>query len=268
MTSTTFSRFNKLANDPLTDAIDQVAATQMKADAFKDMRNLALLGAGAGVAGRGVVGLINLLKGPRPSTTRLQGPTELPLPLPYRDEKEKVAGITEKTSLPYYGPGMMMAGLAGAGLGWKGADMLLDSRRKREREQQLEAARSEFHDALLSQYDAPLQVGSSQARIKSAASVEVGQALDRLFEQFVQTGNELEKTATMADIGGKALSGYGTYAALAALMGGAWAYDKGKKRSRRAVLESALKQRQRNQFAQSPTEIYAVPEPAMMAPAA
>lgn len=246
------------ALDPLTTAVDQAAAGQMRADAFRDMRNLALLGAGAGVAGRGVVGLVNLLKGQRPNTKRLQGPTELPMPIPYRpDEEEKTAGITEKTSLPYYGPGMMLAGMAGAGLGWKGADMLLDARRKAERQKELEKARAEFHDVLLSQYDQPFAQGSGQALLKSAeaeAGAEIGRELRSLFDQF-------EKCATLADIGGKALGMYGTYASLAALMGGTWAYDKAKKRSRRAVLESALKKRQQQQFAQAPTEIYAVPEP-------
>lgn len=255
-------RSKQAADDPFTTAVDQAASTQMHADALRDMRNLAVLGAGAGIAGRGVVGLLNLLKGQRPTTKRLAGPTELPLPLPYRaeeDEQQKVAGFTDKTSLPYYGPGMMLAGLAGAGLGWKGADMLLDSRRKAEREKELEEARSQFHDAMLSQYDAPLSVGSSSARLeKAAADKELGRELDQLFSMF-------EKTATWADMGGKALGAYGTYASLAALLGGTWAYDKAKRRSRRSVLESALKKRQREQFAQSPTEIYAVPEPARMA---
>ncbi len=251
------------ALDPLTTAVDQAAAGQMQSDAFRDMRNLALLGAGAGVAGRGVVGLVNLLKGTRPSTKRLQGPAELPMPVPYHPDEEeqlKTAGITEKTSLPYYGPGMMLAGLAGAGIGWKGADMVLDHRRQAERQQELEKARSEFHDVLLSQYDQPYAQGSGQARIKSAGDgAAIATELDNLF-------NDFEKCATMADIGGKALGMYGTYASLAALMGGTWAFDKAKRRSRRAVLESALKKRQQQQFATSPTEIYAVPEPAMAAP--
>lgn len=259
MTSSILSTVSKFAldNDAVAAAVEQAASNQLRADAFRDMGNLALAGAGAGLAGRGVVGLLNLLRGPRPQK-RLAGPAELPLPLPYKpDEEEKVAGVTQKTALPYYGPGMLLAGLAGVGLGWKGADMVLDSRRKAEREKELEAARSQFHDALLSQYDAPLAQGEMTAKV--AADRELGRELDALFATF-------EKTATLADWGGTAAGAYGTYATLAALLGGTWAYDKAQKRSRRSVLESALKKRQRNQFAQSPTEIYAVPEPVATVP--
>lgn len=256
----------KRSNDPLTAAVDQAARTQLRSDAVNDVRNLALMTLGVGAAGRGVVGLMNMLRRHKPSP-RLQGPTELPLPLPYQAEEDqpqlKVASITTKTALPGYGPAMMLTGMAGLGLGWKGADMVLDTMRKKEREQELAAARKEFHDALLHQYDAPLSTGSSTAALQKTAAAAIGGELDQLFDRVV---DGIEKTATMADWGGHAANTYGTYAGLAALLAGAWAYDKANKRSRRSVLESALKKRQRKQFDQSPTEIFAVPEPATTVP--
>jgi hypothetical protein len=172
---------------------------------------------------------------------------------------------TTKGGIPWYGPAVLGGGLAGIGLGWKGMDKLLDSRRQREQQQELDQARQEFHDALLGQYDEPIKTHPSLMKKKGgdeSTMEKVGKALDDLFDKFEEAKADQEKTAVdWSNLAGQAAGGYGMYAGLSGLLTGAVVYDKMSKRSRRAVLEKALQQRQRRKFMQSPTEIMAVPEP-------
>lgn len=260
----------KEARDPGTDAfagaVQDMASGQLKSDAFRDVRNVGLTALGVGAAGRGLVGLIQMMKSNKKKTR--SGPAYLPLPYP---AQAKTAGFmggdaaSSKSGIPWYGPAMLGGGLAGLGLGWKGMDKVLDARRQREQKQELETARQQFHDALLSQYDEPVKVhpgmisGGKQAA--DDTMVKVGQALDALYLAVEAAKEKAEKTAVdWSNMGGQAASGYGMYAGLTGLLTGALVYDKINKRSRRAVLEKALQKRQRRKFMQSPTEIYAVPE--------
>lgn len=266
----------KEARDPsgeaFASAVQDMAAGQLKGDAFRDIRNVGLTALGVGAAGRGIVGLIQHMKQNRAKKTR-SGPAYLPLPYP-----AKTAGFldgdgaTTKGGIPWYGPAMMLGGLGGLGLGWKGMDKVLDARRQREQESELAAARQQFHDALLSQYDEPIKVHPEMlsGKKKSAADdtmVKVGEALDELYDVFQKAAAE-EETRPMSksaidwsNVAGQAAGGYGMYAGLSGLLTGALVYDKIQKRSRRAVLEKALAKRQRRKFMQQPTEIYATPEP-------
>ncbi len=266
----------KQARDPsgeaFAGAIQDMAAGQLKSDALRDVRNIGLTALGVGAAGRGLVGIIQHMKQNRAKKTR-SGPAYLPLPYP-----AKTAGFLDgdsastKGGIPWYGPAMLLGGLGGLGLGWKGMDKVLDARRQREQESELAAARQQFHDALLSQYDEPIKVHPElMAGKKKAASddtmVKVGEALDELFDNFQKAAAE-EEARPMAkaavdwsNVAGQAAGGYGMYAGLSGLLTGALVYDKIQKRSRRAVLEKALDKRQRRRFMQQPTEIYAVPEP-------
>lgn len=281
-------RRSKQASTGFADAVGDMAGAQLKADAMRDVRNVALATLGAGAAGRGVVGLLNVLRG-RPKKTR-SGPTVLPLPYPAETppammppipEEEKVGGFlagdaaATKSGIPWYMPAMMLGGLGGLGLGWKGVDAIINRRRKADRESELNTVRQEFHDALLGQYDAPIKVPSMNVKKAGDDTMQkVGEALDRLYDQVSNTFAALhepraplsalggmKRAVDWANLAGGATGAYGTYAGLASLMTGALVYDKMKKRSRRAVLEKALQRRQRRQFMQSPTEIYAVPEP-------
>lgn len=160
-----------------------------------------------------------------------------------------------KSGIPWYGPAMMGAGLGGLAVGWKGIDSVLNKRRQRERDKELESARQEFHDALMSQYDKPLTGAGPMKKAGDSPMEKVGADLDRLYDQF-------EKAAgTLSDHAGQLAGGYGMYAGLAGLMTGALVYDKAKKRQRRAILDKAMQRRERRKFNVSPPEITAVPEP-------
>jgi hypothetical protein len=392
------------------DALQGMAATQLKSDAFRDVRNVGLTALGVGAAGRGLVGLLQHMRSNKPRKTR-SGPAYLPLPFPASPEKtgslkavlpllqgagRKVGGIlgqgvrdaklglgvgqesrdlanltakarggyqslaqgvddaanirpaldplgradarmatnateelqflnhnhtpnrvnslysaldalnrskargdrmvnvgagvggavagnqltkrggfldggeaTSKSGIPWYGPAMLLGGLGGLGLGWKGMDSVLDARRKKQMEGELVTARQQFHDALLGQYDKPVELHPELMK-KSAdeATMEkVGRELDALYDKFVgavtaEEARPTEKAALdLSNMAGQAAGGYGMYAALSGLLTGSLVYDKMAKRSRRSVLESALKKRQRRRFMQQPTEIYAQPEP-------
>lgn len=62
-----------------------------------------------------------------------------------------------------------------------------------------------------------------------------------------------------ADTAGAAMNAYGAYAIPAALGVGALAYGHGKAHSRRAVLDAALKRRQRERASRSPIQLFASP---------
>lgn len=395
--------------DAFAGALQDMAATQLRSDALKDVGNVGLTALGVGAAGRGLIGLIQHLKATRPRKTR-SGPAALPLPMPVQPEKVgavlpaalkallqraggavrqggrdlrlglgagpearelanlqgavrgshqalaggvddalnvgknpatlpggrpdlraagaaedalghlaanhnpaavsqmhgrlaellasqargknlvtggagaaglaggyqlgKSAGFldgdaaTTKSGIPWYGPAMLLGGLGGLGVGWKGMDALIDARRKKQMEGELEQARTQFHDALMAQYDRPAKLAPGLGKAAGDDTmVRVGRAIDAL---FVKLGAALDREAArptekaaldLSNLAGQAVGGYGMYAGLSGLLTGALVYDKINKRSRRAVLEAALKKRQRRRFMQSPTEIYAQPEP-------
>jgi len=167
---------------------------------------------------------------------------------------------SSKGGIPWYGPAMLLGGLGGLGAGWAGMDKLLDVEQKRRRKTEMDEARQQFHDALMSQYSSPIAT-HPELNKKSAdeTMVKVGEALSGLFSSFQKA--LFEKAALdWENLAGKATGGYGMYAGLSGLLTGAYVYDKIQKRSRRAILEKALQKRQRRNSMQAPTEIYAVPE--------
>lgn len=159
-----------------------------------------------------------------------------------------------KSGIPWYGPAMMLSGLAGLGVGWHGTDKILNARRKRDQQAELSAARQEFHDALMGGYSPAGEKAGTDATM-----VKVGAALDALYQKMQSA---VEKQAVdVPNAAGQLAGGYGMYAGLSGLLAGALVYDKMQKRSRRAVIEKALQKRQTRDFVQRPTQIYAVPEP-------
>jgi hypothetical protein len=263
----------KQASQPFVQAVQGMAGQQLKSDALGDVGNLALATLGLGAGARGAVGLYNLLRN-RPVNTR-SGPAELPLPIPVaappaEEEEEKLAGFlsgdaaSTKGGLPWYGPAMMLAGMTGLGAGWKGVDMLLDSRRQKQREEELNKARSDFNNALLAQYDQPVTgLGTLKAASDDAQTMQkVAEELDVLYDQFAAA---FTKQADLGNIAGMATGGYGMYAGLSGLLAGAMVFDKIRKRSRANVVNKALQRRERRTFQQQPPEVYAVPEPVEMA---
>lgn len=253
-------------------------ASTLKADAYNDIKNVAMAGLGIGAAGRGAMGLVQLLRANKPKKTR-SGPANLPLPYPAKSAAVKQAEgwlgdmlqgnlAGSKTGIPAYQPAMVLGGLGALGLGWKGMDAVINNRRQATANAELESAKQNFHDALIGQYDEPVQVhptqieGKPKLKAKTASDatmVKVGQELDALFTEL---STVTEKQAIDWDnLSGQLAGGYGVYAGLTGLGAGALAYQQTQKRSRKAVLDKALKRRQLRKYMQSPTEIYATPEP-------
>ncbi len=95
---------------------------------------------------------------------------------------------------------------------------------------------------------------------------KVGEELDALFDTL-DSRYELEKNAlfentiaaskNLANVG---LGAYGTYAGLTALLGGVVAYNKMRSRSKEKVLEDAIEQREREQFNNTPVQVYGMPQ--------
>jgi hypothetical protein len=272
-----FGERTKAANDPSTEAfaqaVQQMHASQLKSDALRDVGNVGLTALGVGAAGRGLLGLVQMLNSHKPKKTRT-GPNFLPLPYPVTAEKTAgfLAGddAATKGGIPWYGPAMVLGGAGALTAGWRGVDKLIQSRRKREMQGKLDDARQQFHDALLGQYDEPIKVRPEAMQKKLAADLNALSAdLSRLFGLFekaalAEAQSPTEKRAVdLSNAAGRAAGGYGIYAGLTGLLTGSMVYDKIRKRSRRAVIEKALQQRQRQQFMRQPTEILARPEPVL-----
>jgi hypothetical protein len=266
----------KAAGEPLdfSDAVQSANSAGLRSEALGDIRNLFLTSLGAGLVGRGGVGLVNTLMRNRQRKQKT-GPTLLSMPYPAEPKianwlTDGLAGDSASTKggIPFYYPGMTAAGLAGIGLGWKGLDAVLEKRRKSEREQELGQARQQFHDALMSQYTQPVKTPGALIN-KSAAEqttmTKVGSALDKVWEKCSQALDTVtsKEAFDIPNALGASAGAYGAYAGLTGLMSGAFIYDKMKKRSRGAILDKAMQRRRRREFMQRPTEIFATPEPTM-----
>jgi len=142
-------------------------------------------------------------------------------------------------------------GLAGLYGGWKLTDYVMDKRRKAELEEELEDVKS--------RYDS---VASSAFSKDSSADMSVDETFDKLAEFMTQPS--LTKQAdnpidTISGIGGAAVGVGATYAVLAALLAGYGSHSLFSGRSRRKLIEDALKERQSGKPA-IPYTTYETPE--------
>ena len=155
-----------------------------------------------------------------------------------------------KTGIPYYLAGTVGAGAGGAYGGWKLMDMLLDRRRMQAQEDDLEKAREDFQQALVSRH--------SRGK-KASADNTLGEDLDLLFDTLSVKCAALEKKAQEGTPTGNALGTvldyYGLYAGGTGLLGGVLMYNAAKKRQRRALLEKAKEERERQRFEKQPPRI-------------
>lgn len=166
---------------------------------------------------------------------------------------------TTRTGIPWYLTGNMAAGTGGAVGGWKLMDLLLDRRRSSAQEDELEKAREEFREALLSR-----RVGTKRASDGNT----LGEDLDLLFDTLSEKCASTEKAAAdegegsdLMNLLGQGAGVYGLYAAGSGLLGGVLMYNAAKKRQRRALLEQAKKERERMAFERRPPRIEAFPFP-------
>lgn len=170
-------------------------------------------------------------------------------------------GATEKAQMPLYLGGMTAATIGGLAGGHALAGSLIEKKRKADLAAELEDARTEYRNALVSNY-APKAV-ISPPHLKTAE--DCGTVLDRLADELGVDAMSIEKAAeTGAQMFGRLASGYGAFAVPVAALSGLAAYKYTKSRSDDELLEKALKERQRLRAAQRPPEVYAVPEPVTM----
>lgn len=265
-------------------AIDPVDA-EIRSQALKDILTVGGLAAAGGIGARGLLGLRYMFGRRRPDLSRAIGPTVISIPTPVfknpRDEvrarglaKAANAPLSGRTGLPWYLPGLTLAGVGGLAGGYRLMDVLMDKKRKADLEAEILAAKDDYHRALLDQYDPAMvpsadtmpdeplpaktvnaPAGAAKLRLKSA---ELQTDLDALANQVEKVGAE---KAAMPNWANKGLGVYGTIAALLALGSGTAAYNYTKKRSTNRLLEDSLRQRERDRWSRRPPELYAIPTP-------
>ena len=146
------------------------------------------------------------------------------------------------------------AGLATAYGGYKLTDYILDKRRKAELEDELDDVKQRYEEVAARNFD----------KESSERSVEVDASFDALAEYMTQScmykqalfGFENPFKGVIDGGVGMATGGYGAYALLASLLAGYGTHSLFKGRSDRALIEQALKERQKS----SPSLPYATYE--------
>jgi len=234
----------------------------LQRSAQSDILKAMLIAGGAGAAMRGVSGLSRMFSGsqqPVPSRT-----VDMPVMYPRDKEEEgeekvaKNADATSRFGLNYYIPGMLLGAPAAAYGGWKGVDAILDKQRRKKTEADLEEAKQEYQQSLLGAY----KRGSDDSDPLAA--------LDAVFdEHYAKQAADAEQPGFFADLFRNyapnfpgAATGLAAAYAIPAGLGGYAADDSiMKKRSKRALLEKAMKERARRQAMQQPAELYAIPTP-------
>jgi len=207
-----------------------------------------MLALGAGL--RGVEGIRNLVgrrmkddnEYDNNNAGRPEGPVFASVPYYAKESRDKHAQVTKRRGLSWYMPGLLLGGGAGAYGGYKLMDMILDRRRRQEADDELEHAREEFSKALL---------GEPQDQ-KTGSAGSQADSFDVLFDR-------LQKKANLSDLWGTVKGIYGSYALLSSLLTGLYAYKKFSGGT--DTLEEARKRRLREQYAERPSEVFAVPTP-------
>jgi hypothetical protein len=223
---------NKIAETKKANVLKDLKKQEDNAAARTLISKALLTALGGGMAIRGLTGFRNVLQ----NRDAVESPTTSEFSLPYGyEEEEKQADAWDN---PWTMPSILLGGPAAFYGGWKGVDKLLDKQRTAKSEDELEAAKEEYRQALLGSY-------------KQSSDRSTEELLDSCFEKaasFERLGN-LGK--------GVALT-YGIGAPLAAY---ALVNDRMQKASRRKLLEKAIKERARRRAKQQPIELYALPEP-------
>lgn len=214
------------------------ASQTVTQDAMGRLGHGALTAFGLGAAGRGLLGLYQMLK--RKRDDEEEPPRSLILQLPVAP---KTAQATTPMDTWWFPPAMVGTGVAAGLGGYKLLDYILDKRRKSQLKTELDQSRSEFNEAMLDQYNG----------MPKTAAERAGQELNKLYEIVAP---ELEKRGT--NLLGLYLAAYGL-PTLAA--GGYLGYQAARSRSQKAVLEAAARKRQTERYQNTPAEIFAVPTP-------
>lgn len=219
----------------LSPKTDEMFRGENNREALRTLAKTLLLAAGGGAAVRGLSGLSGILANdPEPVPSRT-----VDMPLIYGRKKEKTAN--SKLRSPYYIPGMLLGAPLAAYGGWKAVDSVLDRQRRLKTEEELEEAKKKYEEAVLSSYK------------RGEDKVSNDELLDSVFSVY--------KSASVQDWMDTA-KGLGlTYALATAPLGYLVVNNAMKKKSKRKILEKAMRERARIQAQKQPAELYAIPEP-------
>lgn len=243
---------HKRGNDSFYDAVQAASAKQLQHQALSNAGMLGAVGLGVGAGGRGIAGLLQLVsRNMKKQPRSLPKPITIDLPIHETEEEPKTASMSDflkgdyaqsVSGVPWAIPAAIGAGTAGVAGGWKAMDYLMDKRRKGDLDIELDKAKKEYEQAL-----------EENNHLKTAGFNKVAQALNTLCDTIEQ------KTASMADGLGTAAGLYGLYGGVSGLAAATLAYNWGKKRQRKAIVERALKERRKRRFNSQPATVYARP---------
>jgi hypothetical protein len=232
---------------------------QLQADAQKQIIQAAMLGLGGGAALRGVTGLSNLFS---ESNSRAQPrrTVEMPVAYPQRrlaveeDENEKSASNEHATSeigLDYYIPGMILGSGLGAYGGWKGVDAMLNKQRRKQTEDELDKAKSEYEQSLLGAYK------------RASDEPSIAENLDRAFAACEKQANVVSDTinSVAPNLLGSTKGMLAAWTLATLPLGYSIVNSSMRKNSKRALLQKAMQTRARRQAVSQPPALYAVPVP-------
>ena len=241
---------------PLYRQVMQNANQQMKSEASNKVMRALLTAGGLGAALRGVSGLRHLFESsPNPPPTST---VEMPVVYPQKREEEKLAGLfdgdSDTATSPYglsgYIPAMLLGTPLAAYGGWKGVDAILDKQRRKRTEDELDEAKQDYQQTLLSSYKQAEDEGDLEADLDQAFDGYQKQAglVSMLQKQFPNAEGILKGLAV-------------SYAVPTSVAGYMAVNNMMQDNSKRALLQKAMQERARRRAQQQPAELYAVPSP-------
>lgn len=246
---TSRDHYGKQANQGFYNAVQEATSQQLRHQALGNLGTLAVVGAGVGAGSRGLLGLLQLAhRNSRKPEPTIPPPLAIDLPLAEQEE-EKVGGVSDFmrgdyaqsiAGIPWAIPAHVAAGAGGLAGGWTLMDYLLDKRRKGELQSELDKAKGDYEVALSN-------------GMKTAEEGSLAADLDKLYDAVEK------RSSSFADMAGQATGMYGLYAGTSGLAGALMAYQWGKKRQRKALIEKALKERRRKRFQSQPSALYLRP---------
>lgn len=276
----------KQAADEVIDPVAALAAAN-RSEAMRRWGQLAMLGLGLGATARGATTLINKVTGSGDAPEMEQ--PEAVIPLPGKPRRRGIGSLLTRPktaswwndlkqgfndinrgavgdykSWPAFLPVAAAAGIGGTYAGWKGVDAVLDSRRKKEMDQELADARRRFNRALLAQYSpvgkaAEDELGLALDELADVAEKVANDAIDSLPAPPGPTGTWADKLIPSKDTAGRLMGVYGAYGLLSALIAGSAAYRMAKKNSNATALQKAVDQQERRRQALQPPEVLVTP---------
>lgn len=232
---------------------------QLKTQAFNDILKTLGIFAGAGIATRGYLGLRDSLSEKPIKSFRT---VEMPVVYPQEEEKEKEEKqadndlATSRIGLDYFIPSMMLGAPLAFSAAWKGMDSLLENKKQKEVEEELETAKQDYEKSLLGSYKKAIDISLNNAF--NFLEKKAGQGVFGLLSDISNyAGKSINETFPnlAGGVKGTAL----TYA-LASLPAGYFITNEMmRKASKREVLRKAIEERARRQALYQPKELYAVP---------